>query len=89
MPQARPGSKEDLKRRLRRIEGQARGVAKMVDDDRSCQEIIQQLAAIRAATHQVGLLVARSYASKCLSEPLEGDHDALVDDLMDVLSKAA
>lgn len=82
--------KEDLTKRLRRIEGQVRGVAKMVEDDRDCREIIQQLAAIRSATNQVSLMVARSYASQCLCEPLdEDDREAVVADLIDVLSKAA
>src|SRR3990170_1693167 len=65
-------TKEDLKKRLRRIEGQVRGVEKMVDDDRDCHEIIQQLAAIRAAVQQASLLVVRSYASQCLLEVHDG-----------------
>ena len=83
-------TKDDLSKRLRRIEGQVRGVAKMVDEDRDCREIIQQLAAIRSATNQVSLLVARSYASQCLCEPLDDDdRETVVADLIDVLSKAA
>lgn len=90
MPPAAPGSKEDLNKRLRRIEGQVRGVARMVDEDRGCHDIMQQLAAIRAATQQVTVLVARTYASRCLSEPSENeDYDAIVDDLIKVLSKTA
>ena len=41
--------RDNLQRRLRRIEGQVRGVQKMVDDDRDCHEVIQQLSAIRSA----------------------------------------
>jgi DNA-binding FrmR family transcriptional regulator len=90
MPASNPVSKADLSKRLRRIEGQVRGVAKMVQEDRDCREIIQQLAAIRSATNQVSLLVARSYASQCLCEPLEDDdRESVVADLIDVLSKAA
>lgn len=82
-------SKDDLIKRLRRIEGQVRGVARMVEEDRDCREIIQQLTAIRSATHQVGLKMARSYACQCLSDSQEGDSpDALVDDLIEVLSRA-
>jgi DNA-binding FrmR family transcriptional regulator len=89
MPAARHVSKDDLIKRLRRVEGQVRGVAKMVEDERDCREVIQQLAAIRSATNQVSLLVARLYASQCLCEPLpEDDRDAVVEDLIDVLSKA-
>ncbi len=89
MPPARTVSKEALLKRLRRIEGQVRGVARMVEEDRDCQELVQQLAAIRSATHQVSLLVVRSYASKCLLETREGeDPEGLVDELINVLSKA-
>ena len=77
--------KVELKKRLSRIEGQVRGVARMVDEDRDCREIVQQLAAIRAATHQVGLLLARSYACQCLSEPAD---QAMLDDLISILGKA-
>ncbi|HLE26577.1 MAG TPA: metal-sensitive transcriptional regulator [Anaerolineales bacterium] len=81
-------TKEDLKKRLRRIEGQVRGVEKMVDDDRDCHEIIQQLAAIRAAVQQASLLVVRSYASQCLLEVHDGEsQQAIIEDLIGVLSK--
>jgi DNA-binding FrmR family transcriptional regulator len=83
------GSKEDLTKRLRRIEGQVRGVAGMVETDRDCREVLQQLAAIRSAVNQVSLLLARSYACQCLADTQEpGDHEALVDDLINVLGKA-
>jgi DNA-binding FrmR family transcriptional regulator len=82
-------TKGDIKKRLSRIEGQVRGVAKMVDDDRDCHEIVQQLAAIRSAVQQVSLVVVRSYAAQCLLEPHEGENqDAIVEDLISVLSKA-
>ncbi len=77
--------KEALRKRLRRLEGQVRGVNKMLDEDRSCQEIIQQLAAIRAAAHQASLLVVRAYATECLraSRPDE----AMMERLIQVLSR--
>ena len=82
-------AKEDIKKRLSRIEGQVRGVAKMVDDDRDCHEIIQQLAAIRSAVQQVSLVVVRSYASQCLLEPHTGEsQEDIVEDLIRVLSRA-
>ncbi len=83
------GSKDDLTKRLRRIEGQVRGVAGMVEADRGCREVLQQLAAIRSAVNQVSLLLARSYACQCLAGTQPGeDHEALVDDLLSVLGKA-
>jgi DNA-binding FrmR family transcriptional regulator len=82
-------TKEDLKRRLRRIEGQVRGVEKMIDD-RDCRELLQQLAAIRSAVQQVSLAVARSYACQCLEDPDTGkSQEQIVEDLIGVLSKSA
>lgn len=82
--------KEDLLKRLRRIEGQVRGVARMVEEDRDCRDVLQQLSAIRAAANQVSLLMARTYACQCLTDSQEaGDTEALVDDLIQVISRAA
>lgn len=79
---------EDVKRRLRRIEGQVRGVHKMVDEGRSCQEILQQLVAIRSAVQQASVTVARSYACDCLAEPAgRRTPEALIEDLINVLAK--
>ena len=81
-------TREDLKRRLRRIEGQVRGVEKMLDSDRDCRELLQQLAAIRSAVQQASQVVARSYACQCLEEPAAGkSRQELVEDLISVLSK--
>ncbi len=82
---------DDLKKRLRRIEGQVRGVAKMIDEDRNCREVVQQLTAIRSAVQQVSLLVVRGYAVDCLlptpgaKSPAESLEN--LDSLIDVLSK--
>lgn len=82
-----PEVKAELNTRLRRIEGQVRGVLKMVEDERDCLEILQQLAAIRSAVHQASLVLARAYAARCLLEPGQGDIDAMLDQLMATLRK--
>lgn len=56
----------DITRRLRSIEGQARGIQRMLAEQRDCQEIIDQLAALRAATHAVTMEAVEAYASQCL-----------------------
>jgi CsoR family transcriptional regulator, copper-sensing transcriptional repressor len=82
--------KEDLHKRLRRIEGQVRGVQKMVDEERNCQEIIQQMAAIRAAVQNATILYVRAYAKDCLLEDAveSADREALIDDLITLMTKA-
>lgn len=82
-----PAVKADLTARLKRIEGQVRGVQRMLDEDRECTEILQQMTAIRSAMHQASLVLARSYAARCLVAPTRGDMDAVLDQLMTVLRK--
>jgi len=81
--------KADLIVRLRRIEGQVRGVQKMVESDRDCQEILQQLSAVRSALQNASLIFARRYALQCLHDPATAiDNEQLIDQLVTVLSKA-
>lgn len=74
--------------RLRRIEGQVRGIQRMVEEDRDCREIVHQIAAIRAALSGVNALVLECYARNCLDDT-ERAHDQTVADLIDVMLKAA
>jgi DNA-binding FrmR family transcriptional regulator len=84
-------TKEELQKRLRRIEGQVRGVQKMIDEDRDCHEIIQQLAAIRSAVQGASMMFMKQYASDCLMNVDRSDaatREMLVDDLIGLLGKA-
>ena len=86
-----PATKEELHKRLRRIEGQVRGVQKMLDEERDCHEIIQQLAAIRSAVQNASVIFMRQYASDCLINADKADlttRAMLVDDLIGLLGKA-
>jgi DNA-binding FrmR family transcriptional regulator len=82
-----PEIKADLTTRLRRIEGQVRGVERMIEEGRDCPDILQQMTAIRSAIHQASLVLARAYASRCLIEPNRGDMDVMLDQLMATLRK--
>ncbi|MCD6303215.1 MAG: metal-sensitive transcriptional regulator [Anaerolineae bacterium] len=66
--------RDDLILRLRRIEGQAKGIQRMVEDGRSCAEILDQLASVRAATRSASIALIRYYASTCADSP-EGKRD--------------
>ncbi len=61
--------KADMIKRLKRIEGQTRGVQKMVEDERGCSEILHQLTAINEAVRSVSLMLAEQYAVECLQSP--------------------
>jgi DNA-binding FrmR family transcriptional regulator len=58
-----------LIKRLQRIEGQVRGVRRMLEEERDCVDIVTQLAAIRGAVHQTSVLVVQEYAVNCLNNP--------------------
>ena len=61
-------TRQDLIKRLRRIEGQVRGVQAMIDDERDCHEIFQQFTAIQSAMRSVSLQLVESSASTCLDQ---------------------
>ncbi len=83
-----PQVKNDLIQRLRRIEGQARGVTRMIEEGRDCQEILQQLAAIRAAVQQASIQVMRSYAIECI-QSAEGSPEEVAEALIRAVSRFA
>lgn len=80
--------KEDLINRLKRAEGQMRGVQRMIEEERDCEAILQQMTAVRSALHTASLTLARAYAARCLVEA-DDDETALsvVDTLMGALGK--
>jgi DNA-binding FrmR family transcriptional regulator len=80
-------AKADLLRRVRRIEGQARGIAKMIEEDRDCNEILQQLSAVRSAAHQATVALVRNYAAQCVAS--QGTPEEIADALATALSRLA
>lgn len=60
-------AKDELRKRLRRVEGQVRGVERMIDEDRWCPEILVQIAAIAAALDSVALKVTEGHVQHCMA----------------------
>jgi CsoR family transcriptional regulator, copper-sensing transcriptional repressor len=87
-----PESKNAMLTRLRRIEGQVRGVQGMINEERDCREVLQQLAAIRSAVQGASMDFLQQYASECLLNPdLAADRtsrETLVKDLVALIGKA-
>ncbi len=80
-------AKTDLLRRVRRLEGQARGVAKMIEDDRDCNDILQQLSAVRSAAHQAIVTLVRAYSTECVMS--DSPPEEIADALATALSRLA
>jgi DNA-binding FrmR family transcriptional regulator len=88
--QPRPygGSREQVLRRLARMEGQVRGVARMVERDEDCVDVLQQTAALRAAVDSVSMLLMEDHVHDCVNSAVKsGDVDALTDSVMDVVRR--
>ena len=79
--------KELLLQRLRRIEGQARGLARMIDEDRYCVDVIQQIASMQAAADAVALLLLEHHVKGCVADGLRSGNDARVDEVVGVIRK--
>jgi DNA-binding FrmR family transcriptional regulator len=81
-------TKDQLQKRLRRIEGQVRGVQKMVEEDRWCPDILQQIAAIDAALDKVALGLASGHVQHCMAmsdDPAR--RDEMTDELMSAIGR--
>ena len=61
-------NKDQLKKRLKRLEGQVRGVERMVDEDRYCIDVLTQISAIQAALDKVALGLLTDHAEHCVVE---------------------
>jgi DNA-binding FrmR family transcriptional regulator len=81
--------KRDLVTRLRRIEGQARGIQRLVEDEAYCLDVLQQVEALTAAADQVGLLLLEDHIDGCLAHAIEtGQGQPYVDEVMSVVRRA-
>lgn len=80
-------TKTQLLNRLRRAEGQVRGIAGMVDDDRYCIEVLQQISAVQAALDKVALGLVDAHVRHGLMSASEQEQSALVDELMGAIGR--
>jgi DNA-binding FrmR family transcriptional regulator len=80
--------KQQLQTRLRRIEGQVRGVARMIDEDKYCVDVVTQVAAIQAALDKVSLGLLDGHIRGCVREEIAaGGGEATVDELLQVMDR--
>lgn len=81
-------TRNDIIQRLKRIEGQARGIQRMVEEERDCQEILNQIAAMRAATHALSMQLLEDFVQICLQQATDSaSMEKLVTQMVSVISK--
>ncbi|EJL47872.1 hypothetical protein BAG01nite_18340 [Brevibacillus agri] len=81
---------DDIKRRLRKIEGQIRGVLKMMDEQKSCKEVVAQLSAVRNASDKAIAQIVAENLQRCLLEEQAngGDTSKMVKEAVELLVKS-
>ena len=80
----RPGyidDKEALQRRLRKVEGQVRGIGRMVDEDRYCIDILEQVSAVTKALQAVALALLDDHLAHCVSDAVRKGGDEATEKL--------
>jgi CsoR family transcriptional regulator, copper-sensing transcriptional repressor len=84
--------KASVQKRLGRIEGQVRGLSKMVDEDRYCIDIVTQISAVRAALRRVEEEVLRDHVAHCVEHAItsgkKADQREKIAELMDVIGRS-
>jgi CsoR family transcriptional regulator, copper-sensing transcriptional repressor len=89
---AKKATKTSVLRRLKRIEGQVRGLARMVDEDRYCIDVVTQVSAVRAALRAVEEEILRDHAATCVAHAIASGNKAeqrrKVAELMEVLARS-
>jgi DNA-binding FrmR family transcriptional regulator len=82
------GTTDRLLKRLRRIEGQVRGLQKMVTDERYCADVMTQISSVQEALRAVGRELMRNHLEHCATKAIRGTPDeasAMYDELMDLI----
>lgn len=83
MKEVDPEEVKQILTRLKTVRGHISGVERMMEEEKSCEDILLQLVAIRSAVHKVSVIVAQRYASSCLIEAIDQGEDR-----RDALNKA-
>jgi DNA-binding FrmR family transcriptional regulator len=89
----KPESREQARKRIRRIAGQVAGIERMIEEDRYCVDVLLQVAAVRAALDGLGKQLLRGHVETCVADAFASgrprERKEKLDELMEVFSKFA
>lgn len=84
-------TRTSCRKRLSRIEGQVRGIARMIDEDRYCVDVVTQISAVRAALRRVEHEVLRDHVGHCVTHAMHSgsrsEQERKIEELMDLLER--
>jgi DNA-binding FrmR family transcriptional regulator len=80
--------KENLLNRLKKIEGQVKGIQRMIEEDKYCVDVLVQIAAVRAAINKVGLMIFENHTKTCVAQAMNTNkQEEMINELTRVLVK--
>ena len=80
-------TKKKLKKRLRTIEGQIRGIQSMIDEDKYCNDILIQLLAINKSIKSVSNEIFKNHLSTCVIRDIKNDDPKIIDEVMELIGR--
>ena len=82
-----PEEKKYLRTRLKTIEGQVKGIAKMIDDDKYCHEVLTQLLAINKSIKSLSSDILKSHLSTCVADDIKENNLEVIDEVMELIGR--
>lgn len=81
--------KKELLARLRKMEGQLQGIQRMIEEDRYCVDVLNQLSSVVAASHKVSAIILKDHIRGCMRDALgkNGNNDGYVNELIGVIER--
>lgn len=86
-PQNGNQGKNDILIRLKKIEGQVKGLQRMLEEEKCCSDILIQVAAVKSAMNKVGILIFEEHSKTCLKDALKAENSEALDNLIEVLNR--
>ncbi|TDQ36266.1 metal-sensitive transcriptional regulator [Aureibacillus halotolerans] len=81
-------NKQALLNRLKRVEGQVRGLHRMIDEDKYCVDILHQISAVESALKNVSLVLMEDHAKHCMVKAIQnGNQEETIEELMDIIKR--
>lgn len=78
---------KDLMNRLKRIEGQVRGIQRMLEEDAYCPDILIQVSAVNAALNSFNKVLLKNHIQSCVADNIRNGNDEVIDELVTTLQK--
>lgn len=82
-----PEEKRKINNRLNIIEGQIKGIKKMIDEDRYCSDILMQIAAVNSSLKSLGKNILKNHLSTCVVDDIKRDNLQIIDEVIDLFER--